>query len=52
MEQLLAEKETPIHEKDNLAGTDEQEKRIALYYINAKLQLLYNRIAEARVVDL
>ena len=51
MEQLLAEKETLIREKDNLAGTNEQEKRIALNYINAKLQLLNSRIAEARVVD-
>ena len=52
MEQLLAEKETLIREKDNLAGTNEQEKRIALNYINAKLQLPNSRIAEARVVDL
>ena len=52
MEQLLAERETLIREKDNLAGTNEQEKRIALNYINAKLQLLNHRIAEARVVDL
>ncbi|MBP1674996.1 MAG: GreA/GreB family elongation factor [Bacteroidetes bacterium] len=51
MEQLLAEKESLIREKDNLASTNEQEKRIALNYINAKLQLLNNRIAEARVVD-
>jgi transcription elongation factor GreB len=52
MEQLLAEKETLIREKDNLAITNEQERRIALNYINAKLQLLNTRIAEARVVDL
>ena len=52
MEQLLAERETLIREKDNLAGTNEQEKRIALNYINAKLQLLNHRIAEARVVNL
>jgi len=52
MDQLLAEKEMLIHEKDNLGSTSENEKRIALNYINAKLQLLNNRIAEARVVDL
>jgi transcription elongation factor GreB len=52
MDQLLAEKETLISEKDNVASTNEQEKRIALNYINAKLQLLNNRIAEARVVEL
>jgi transcription elongation factor GreB len=52
MNQLLAEKEMLIHEKDNLSSTNENEKRIALNFINAKLQLLNNRIAEARVVDL
>jgi len=52
MDQLMAEKEILIHEKDNLSGTNENEKRIAVNYINAKLQLLNNRIADARVVDL
>jgi len=51
MQQLLAEKEILIREKENLSITNENEKRIALNYINAKLQLLNNRIAEARVVD-
>jgi transcription elongation factor GreB len=52
MEQLLAEKQTLIREKESLAGTSEHEKRITLNFINAKLQLLNNRIADARVVDL
>jgi transcription elongation factor GreB len=52
MDQLLAEKEILINEKDSLSSTSENEKRIALNYINAKLHLLNNRIAEARVVDL
>jgi transcription elongation factor GreB len=52
MDQLLAEKQMLIHEKDNLSSSDENEKRIALNYINAKLQLLNNRITGARVVDL
>jgi len=52
MDQLLAEKEMLIREKDNLSVTSENEKRIALNFINAKLQLLNSRIAEARVVDL
>ena len=52
MEQLLAEKEALIREKDNVGSSNENEKRIALNYINAKLQLLNNRIADARVVDL
>jgi len=52
MEQLLAEKEMLINEKDSIGGTNENEKRIALNFINAKLQLLNSRIAGARVVDL
>lgn len=51
MDQLMAEKEALISEKENLNITRENEKRIALNYINAKLQLLNNRIAEARVID-
>ena len=41
-----------VNEKDNLSNASENEKRIALNYINAKLQLLNNRIAEARIVNL
>jgi len=52
MDQLLAEKEALINEKENPGITDENERRISLNYINAKLQLLNNRIAGARVVDL
>jgi len=52
MDQLLAEKQSLINEKDNLSNTSENEKRIAVNYINAKLQLLNNRIAEAKIVDL
>jgi transcription elongation factor GreB len=52
MNQLLDEKQMLINEKNNLSGISENEKRIELNYINAKLQLLNNRIAEARVVNL
>src|ERR1035437_640061 len=52
MDQLLAEKLMLVSEKDNLTGASENEKRIALNYINAKLHLLNNRIAEARIVNL
>jgi len=52
MDLLLAEKQMLIHEKDNLRSTNDNEKRISSNYINAKLQLLNNRIAEARIVDL
>jgi transcription elongation factor GreB len=53
MEQLLTEKKALIKEKDNLSGiTDnENERRIELNFINAKLQLLNNRITSARVVN-
>ena len=52
MDQLLAEKEALINEKETPGITDENERRISLNYINAKLQLLNDRIAGARVVDL
>jgi transcription elongation factor GreB len=52
MDQLLAEKQMLINEKDNLSNSREDERRIALNYINSKLQLLNNRIAEARIVNL
>ena len=52
MNQLLAEKQMLVNEKNNLNNASENEKRIALNYINAKLQLLNNRIAEAKIVNL
>jgi len=51
MYQLLAEKQMFVNEKDNLSNNNENEKRIALNYINARLQLLNNRIAEAKVIN-
>jgi len=50
MNELLAEKQTLINEKSKLDSTNENEKRIALNHINAKLQLLENRIATAQIV--
>jgi transcription elongation factor GreB len=52
MNQLLAEKQILINEKGSLINASENEKRIELNYINAKLQLLDNRIATAKIVDL
>jgi transcription elongation factor GreB len=52
MEELLAEKEQLISERDDLPMTNETEKRISTNYINAKLQLLNTRIATAKIVDL
>jgi transcription elongation factor GreB len=51
MEQLLAEKEAMIREREDLNIANENERRIAVNYVNARLQLLNNRIAEARIVD-
>lgn len=52
MNQLMTEKQVLINEKNNLINASENEKRIALNYINARLQLLDNRIAVARIVNL
>jgi transcription elongation factor GreB len=51
MDQLLAEKKMLIDERDSLSSANENEKRIAVNFINAKLQLLNDRIAEARIID-
>jgi len=50
MDELLAEKQALVDEKSKLDSTNENEKRIALNHINAKLQLLENRIATAQIV--
>jgi transcription elongation factor GreB len=52
MNQLLSEKQMLINERNTLNNANENEKRIALNNINAKLQLLNNRIAEAKIVDI
>jgi transcription elongation factor GreB len=51
MNLLLAEKQQLTDEKNSLGNTNENEKRIALNFINAKLQLLNRRIAEAQIVN-
>ena len=51
MEQLLAEKQMLIREREDLSIANENEKRIAVNFINAKLQLLNDRIAGARIID-
>ena len=52
MNEMLAEKEKLIYEKENLAITDEDDKRVAWNFINAKLYMLDNRIDTAIIVDL
>ncbi len=51
MDQLMAEKEVLTREREDLGTSNENEKRIARNFINAKLQLLNNRITDARVID-
>ncbi|MGE5420738.1 MAG: GreA/GreB family elongation factor [Chloroflexota bacterium] len=51
MEQLLAERQALIDERENVNITVESEKRIAVNHINAQLQQLNNRIASARLVN-
>lgn len=52
MNELLAEKQALENEKDRLDSTSENENRIALNHINARLQLLNNRILEAKIINL
>ena len=52
MNELLAEKQKLTDEKDHLDSSNENERRIALNYINAKLQLLNQRIGEAKIIQL
>lgn len=52
MNSLLAEKQALNNEKSHLDSANEKEKRIALNYINAKLQLLNDRITESKIVQL
>ncbi|MCX7548369.1 GreA/GreB family elongation factor [Xanthomarina sp. F1114] len=52
MDELLAERQGLISERETLDISSEKEKRIAVNFINAKLQLLNNRIATAKIIDL
>ncbi len=52
MEALLKEKEALVDEREQLDTTNDKDRRIASNFINAKLQLLNNRILTAKVVDL
>ncbi|MDD4778204.1 MAG: GreA/GreB family elongation factor [Fermentimonas sp.] len=52
LNELLAEKEKLVSERENLNIVNENEKRIAVNHINAKLFLLDNRIDTAVIVNL
>ena len=52
VDELLEEKQSLIDEKENLEVTNESDRRIAVNHINAKLQLLLNRINTAIIIDI
>ena len=52
MNELLDEKQMLMGEIENLDMTNENERRIASNHLNAKLQLLNERIVSAQVIDL
>ena len=52
MDELLAERQALMNEKENLDYSSENERRIAVNHITAKLKLLDDRINEARIIDL
>ncbi len=52
MNALLDEKQELINERNQLHGYTEKDERIAMNHINARLQLLIERISTAKVVNL
>jgi transcription elongation factor GreB len=50
MKELLAEREMLLDERNRLDSSNENEKRIAQNHLNARLQLLDQRIATAQIV--
>ncbi|HVN58927.1 MAG TPA: GreA/GreB family elongation factor [Bacteroidales bacterium] len=50
LQQLNEEKQALLKEKETIGGANENEKRIALNHLNARLQLLNNRITGAKVI--
>ena len=52
MDELLNEKQMLIKDLENLDITNENERRIASNHINARLQLLNDRILTAKIIDL
>ncbi len=51
-DQLLIEKEKLQEEREHIEGINENERRIAINHLDAKLQLLNIRISTAKIVDL
>ena len=48
---LLEERQSLLQEQENLDPSQEKEYRITFNHLNAKLQLLNERIASAKVID-
>ena len=48
---LLEEKDSLLREQENIDSSQEKEYRIAFNHLNAKLQLLNERIGSAKIVD-
>jgi transcription elongation factor GreB len=51
MDSLVLEKENLLHEQENLDSSQEKEYRISFNHINAKLQLLNERINSSKIID-
>jgi transcription elongation factor GreB len=51
MDELLAERQALMDELKTLDISSENERRLAVNHINAKLKLLNDRINEARIID-
>ena len=51
MNLLMTEKENLLKDQENLDASQEKEYRISFNHINAKLQLLNERIASAKIID-
>lgn len=52
MDALLTEKQELLNKIEHLDITNEKDRRIAINYINAKLQLLNHRISTAKIIQL
>lgn len=52
MDELLAERQALMDERENLDISSDNERRIAVNHITAKLQLLNERITEAKIINL
>ena len=51
MESLVEERENLLRDQESLDSSQEKEYRISFNHINAKLQLLNERISSAKIID-